>query len=212
MKKILITGGAGFIGSHLSDELLSHGYEVIIYDNLDPQVHGRTHQPPAYLSKEVTFIHGDIRDEYALRRAVGLADAVVHFAAKVGVGQSMYQIENYTDVNNRGTAILLDILSRSSPKKLLIASSMSIYGEGYYQYEAGKVEVGLRNTQQLQSGKWDIYRNNQPLVPLPTDEEKVPTLASVYALSKYDQERICLMVGDAYNFPVVAMRSFNVYG
>lgn len=212
MKKILITGGAGFIGSHLCDELLRYGYEPIVFDNLDPQVHGLVEDIPEYLPKDVSFIYGDLRDESALNRAVRKADAVVHFAAKVGVGQSMYQIEQYTDVNNRGTAILLDILSRNPTKKLLVASSMSIYGEGYYQYNGRPTEVPLRPQSQLQEGLWDIQYQGQPLSPLPTDEDKTPTLASVYALSKYDQERICLMVGEAYNFPVVALRFFNVYG
>ncbi|ODS86665.1 MAG: nucleoside-diphosphate-sugar epimerase [Cytophagaceae bacterium SCN 52-12] len=212
MKKILITGGAGFIGSHLCDELIQNGYEPIVYDNLDLQVHGCREAAPEYLPREATFIHGDVRDEYSLARAVAMADAVVHFAAKVGVGQSMYQIEHYTDVNNRGTALLLDILSKTSPKKLLVASSMSIYGEGYYELSGRKIEVPLRPHDQLQEGRWNIRREGTTLYPVPTDEEKTPMLASVYALSKYDQERICLMVGDAYNFPVVALRFFNVYG
>lgn len=212
MRKILITGGAGFIGSHLCDELLRNGYEPIVYDNLDMQVHGCRETAPGYLSREVTFIRGDIRDEYSLTKAVAMADAVVHLAAKVGIGQSMYQIENYTDVNNRGTALLLDILSRTSPKKLLVASGMSIYGEGYYQFSGRKIEVPLRPHRQLQEGKWDVRHEGTALLAVPTDEKKAPALASVYALSKYNQERICMLVGGAYNFPVVALRFFNVYG
>ncbi len=212
MKKILITGGAGFIGSHLCSELLHKGYEPIVYDNLDMQVHGCREIVPGYFSRNVTFIRGDIRDEYSLTRAVAMADAVVHLAAKAGAEQSMSRIENYTDVNNRGTALLLDILSRTAPKKLLVASDMGIYGEGCYLSSGRKIEVPLRCHSQLQESKWDLQYKGTDLQAVSTDEKKTPMPASVYALSKYNQEHICMLVGNAHNFPVVALRFFNVYG
>jgi len=138
---------------------------------------------------------------------------VYHFAALVGVGQSMYEIVNYTDVNNVGTANLLDQISKNPIKKLIVASSMSIYGEGLYTNQQNhKVEDAIRTLDDLKNGEWELYDEFGPLAPVPTPEEKIPDLSSVYALSKYDQEKLCLLIGKAYNIPTVALRFFNVYG
>jgi dTDP-L-rhamnose 4-epimerase len=213
-KHILITGGAGFIGSHLADELLRHGHRVRALDNLSPQVHGSDARRPDYLDKEVELMIGDVRDADAVRRALKGVDAVFHFAAMVGVGQSMYEISQYTEVNNLGTAVLLEALIREPVERLIVASSMSLYGEGLYRAADGAVVAGVeRGVEQLKTRDWEVRgRDGQALAPLPTPETKPPSLASVYALSKYDQERMCLMVGRAYGLPTVALRFFNVYG
>ena len=213
-KKVLITGGAGFIGSHLADELLNFGYEVHALDNLSEQVHGGNCKRPVYLNPDVELQIGDVRDKAAVKKALEGVDMVVHFAAMVGVGQSMYQIADYTSVNNLGTAVLLECLTEKPVQKLLVASSMSIYGEGLYQNTTGEqVTVPERGLEQLKAGKWELYDEaGKELKPMPTPEAKIPNLSSVYALSKYDQERLCLMTGRAYSIPTVAMRFFNVYG
>jgi dTDP-L-rhamnose 4-epimerase len=213
-KRILITGGAGFIGSHLADELLRHGYTVKALDNLSPQVHGPNASRPEYLSDDVELIIGDVRDKETVKRALDGIDAVYHMAASVGVGQSMYQIADYTSVNNVGTAVLLEALADRPVERLVVASSMSIYGEGLYRDPDGEISEGLeRSVQSLKNHEWEVRNNrNEVLKPVPTPETKQPTLASVYALSKYDQERMSLIVGRAYGIPTVAMRFFNVYG
>jgi dTDP-L-rhamnose 4-epimerase len=214
MKKILITGGAGFIGSHLADELISNGYSVRVLDNLSEQVHGADAVRPEYLNPEAELIIGDVRDRNAVDRALQGVDAVYHFAAMVGVGQSMYQIKDYTDVNNVGTAVLLEALIENPVKKLVVASSMSIYGEGLYTDNSGATFHQMsRNLSDLRNQNWETYSNGgEALTPLPTPENKTPNLSSVYALSKYDQERLCLITGAAYNIPTTALRFFNVYG
>jgi dTDP-L-rhamnose 4-epimerase len=214
MAKILITGGAGFIGSHLADELIKNDYDVVVLDNLSEQVHGKNAESPAYLQNKIELIKGDIRDPKIVSAALENVEAVFHFASMVGVGQSMYEIKEYTDVNNLGTAVLLESLLKKRVAKLIVASSMSIYGEGLYKNSNGIIEQGIeRNNQQLLKKDWEIHNNkNEKLTPHPTPETKVPSLSSVYALSKYDQERLCLMTGKAYNFPVTALRFFNVYG
>jgi dTDP-L-rhamnose 4-epimerase len=213
-KRVLITGGAGFIGSHLADELLTHGYRVKALDVLSPQVHGVTRQRPPYLNQDVEVIAGDLRDPEALEPALRDVDAVFHFAAAVGVGQSMYEIQNYTSQNDLGTAVLLEALIKRPVAKLVLASSMSIYGEGLYRSRDGQAHVHCeRSLQQLKAGQWEVLdADGVPLDPLPTPESKNPSLNSVYALSKYVQERLCLMIGRAYNIPTVALRFFNVYG
>lgn len=211
--KILITGGAGFIGSHLTDELIERGYTVRILDNLSEQVHGVNADIPEYLNPKAEFINGDVRDRKTVEEALHNIDAVVHLAAKVGVGQSMYEIKEYTDVNNVGTAVLLEALIKNPVKKLVVASSMSIYGEGLYKDNQGKeVRTSQRNIEDLKNGRWEIYEDGKELIPIPTPEEKIPDLSSVYALSKYDQEKLSLIAGAAYKIPTVALRFFNVYG
>jgi len=213
-KRILITGGAGFIGSHLADELLSQGHEVRALDCLSPQVHGQDCRRPDYLASDVDLHVGDVRDRDAVRRALKGIDAVFHFAAAVGVGQSMYQIEHYTSVNNLGTAVLLETLTERPVERLVVASSMSIYGEGLYRLPDGTDTAAAERTRaQLQSGQWEPRSAfGHALTPVATPERKRPSLSSVYALSKYDQERLSLMTGRAYNLPTVALRFFNVYG
>lgn len=213
-KRVLITGGAGFIGSHLADNLLAHGYAVRALDSLSPQVHGAHAARPAYLDPEVELIVGDVCDPAAVRRALRGVDAIVHLAAKVGVGQSMYQIVDYTRANNEGTAVLLEALVEKPVQRFIVASSMSIYGEGLYRDRAGQLVANVeRSFAQLQAHQWELRNEHgEELLPVPTPESKPPALASVYALSKYDQERMCLMVGRAYRIPTVALRFFNIYG
>jgi dTDP-L-rhamnose 4-epimerase len=214
-ERVLITGGAGFIGSHLADELLAAGYEVRVLDDLLPQVHGPTDRPPAYLAREVEFIKGDVRDGQVVRQALTGVHAVFHFAAAVGVGQSMYEMERYTSINTLGTAALLQSIIDRPVEKLIVASSMSIYGEGLYRDSAGDlVPQARRDVERLRAGQWELFdgRQQQPLEPVPTHESKHPDLASIYALGKYDQEQMALMIGRSYGFGVVALRFFNVFG
>jgi dTDP-L-rhamnose 4-epimerase len=220
---ILVTGGAGFIGSHLVDSLLKRGHRVKVFDNLEPQVHGSLRDSgkwPEYCNPGVEYILGDVRDRQALHKALNDIDVVFHQAAMVGVGQSMYQIERYMDVNTRGTAVLLDILANENPvrdrvRKLIVASSMSIYGEGKYECsEHGDVYPKLRSDEQLARKDWEMHCPlcNRHVKPLPTDEEKPLIPTSTYAISKKDQEELCLVIGRAYHIPVVALRYFNTYG
>ena len=212
---VLITGGAGFIGSHVADRLLERGYRVRVLDMLDAQVHGESRTLfPRYLSPEVETMRGDVRSMRDVERALQGVEAVFHFAAAVGVGQSMYQIERYTDVNNRGTAVLLEALLRHRVGKLIVASSMSVYGEGLYRTQAGeKVSPEPRSMERLKSGEWELTgRDGDRFLPAPTPEDKQTSPQSVYALSKLDQETLCLLFGRAYGIPTVALRFFNVYG
>ena len=213
-KTILITGGAGFIGSHLADELISAGHKVRVLDNLSEQVHGPGKSRPDYLNRAAELQIGDVRDPVAVKASLKGVDAVYHFAAMVGVGQSMYQVDDYVGVNDLGTAILLQALIERPVERLVVASSMSIYGEGLYRDAQGQiVTAGERSLARLKEGKWEpVGPDGGRLEPQPTPESKSPTLSSVYALNKYVQERMCLMIGQAYNIPTVAMRFFNVYG
>jgi dTDP-L-rhamnose 4-epimerase len=213
-KHVLITGGAGFIGSHLVDELLNYGYCVRALDLLSPQVHGHERQRPDYLDSEVELIVGDVRDPEVVRRALRGIDAVYHFAAAVGVGQSMYEIMQYTSINNLGTAVLLEALIECPVERLIVASSMSLYGEGLYRAINGTIAAeAQRIILQLQAGDWELRDSRgELLTPTSTPETKTPSPSSVYALSKYDQEQLCLMVGQAYKIPTVALRFFNVFG
>ena len=213
-RRALITGGAGFIGSHLADELLQRGYQVRALDLLVPQVHGAERRRPAYLAADVELMEGDVRDPAAVQRALEDVNVVFHLAARVGVGQSMYEIAEYTAVNNLGTATLLESLVERPVERLVVASSMSIYGEGLYCDDTGRrYDQVVRSLEQLRAGNWEPRSpEGGPLEPVPTPETKAPGLASVYALSKWDQERLCLMAGAAYRIPTVALRFFNVYG
>ncbi len=214
VRTVLITGGAGFIGSHVADELLARGYHVRALDNLSPQVHGDGGGRPEYLNPDVELVIGDVRDSSAVRRALDGVSAVFHFAAAVGVGQSMYDIARYTAINNLGTAVLLEALIDRPVERLVVASSMSLYGEGLYRDPDGRIVTGVeRSIDQLRQGRWELEdAAGRPLTPVPTPETKAPAIASVYALSKYDQERLALLTGRAYNIPTIALRFFNVYG
>ena len=211
---ILITGGAGFIGSHLADALLARGHRVRALDNLSPQVHGEEGVRPDYLDDQVELIHGDVQDPDAVRRALKGIDVVYHLAAAVGVGQSMYEVAHYTAVNNMGTAVLLEALAAKPVARLIVASSMSLYGEGLYRCPDGSICMGEeRDLDQLRAGDWEVHNaEGELLTPVPTPESKLPSLASVYALSKFDQERMCLLIGRAYGTPTTALRFFNVFG
>jgi dTDP-L-rhamnose 4-epimerase len=210
---ILITGGAGFIGSHLADDLLHRGHRVRVLDTLAAQVHGSVDRP-AYLHRDVDLLRGDVRDADVVRRALDGIDAVYHLASAVGVGQSMYEIEHYVSTNNVGTAVLLEALIERPVERLVVASSMSVYGEGLYRAADGSLVPGdERRLEQLRSADWELRDvEGAPLTPVPTPETKPPSLSSIYALSKFDQERMCLMVGRAYHVPTVALRFFNVFG
>jgi len=207
MERVLITGGAGFIGSHLADELLAAGYAVRALDVLVDQVHGGGR--PGYLSADVELIPGDVRSEEVVRGALEGVDAVVHLAARVGVGQSMYEQAAYAAANTLGTAVLLDALAERPVRKLVVASSMSVYGEGAYE----PVPAVERTREQLERREWEpLGAGGEGLTAVPTPETKQPALSSVYALTKFDQERLCLLFGSAYGVPAVALRLFNVYG
>lgn len=213
--KILVTGGAGFIGSHLVDKLLEKKHEVVVIDNLEPQVH--LGKKPDYLNPKAEYIFRDVRDSKTLVSVLKDAEVVFHQAAAVGVGQSMYEIEKYVDTNVMGTAKLLDLIvnKENSVKKLIVASSMSIYGEGAYECgKCGIVYPELRPDAQLKKREWEMKcpACGRNVKPVPTKENKPLRPTSVYAVSKRDQEELCLSVGRAYGIPTVALRYFNVYG
>jgi dTDP-L-rhamnose 4-epimerase len=216
-EKVLVTGGAGFIGSFLVDALIERGHDVRIYDALVPQVHGPEQAPPPYLNTAAEFVVGDVRDRDALARALEGVDVVYHLAAAVGVGQSMYQIQYYTDMNSLGGAVLLDILANTkhNVRKILVASSMSIYGEGKYECsEHGIVYPRLRSEDQLKARQWEMRcpHCEREVQPLPTDEDKPLYPTSIYAITKRDHEEMFLSTGVAYGIPAVALRFFNTYG
>jgi len=215
--KVLVTGGAGFIGSHTVDLLVEEGYSVIILDSLDQQVHGDATKP-AYLNTKARFVRGSITHKELLRWLLKEADAIIHLAGAVGVGQSMYQIEHYIDTNTRGTATLLDLLVNEdhNMKKLVVASSMSIYGEDAYFCENCQTEVYpyQRSIEDLEARRWEYHCPDchSMLLPQPIKEDKKLLPTSIYAMSKRHQEEMCLLIGKTYSIPTVALRYFNVYG
>jgi len=216
-KKILVTGGAGFIGSHTVDALIERGDSVRVYDNLTEQVHGPNAGRPVYLHKDAEFIKGDVRDRDSLKKAIQGMEVIVHDAAEVGVGQSMYSIDQYISANVQGTGILWDILvnDKHTIEKVLVASSMSLYGEGKYSCKQhGEFSPKPRPEEQLKMARWEMLcpQCRQPTDPVPTGEEKELDCTSVYAQSKKDQEVYSLMIGSAYKIPTVAARYFNCYG
>jgi dTDP-L-rhamnose 4-epimerase len=214
--RILVTGGAGFIGSHLVDALVEAGHRVRVLDSLEPQVHGGGAKRPAYLSPEAELLVGDVRDRKQVARALDGVEAVFHQAAAVGVGQSMYQIERYVSANAVGAAVLLEgILERSDRiRKVVVASSMSLYGEGAYRAPDGSVVAPpLRSDADLAARRFELRAaDGAELVPIATPEEKPLQPTSIYAITKRDHEEMFLAVGQAYGIPVVALRYFNVYG
>ena len=216
-KHVLITGGAGFIGSHLADALLADGVKVRVLDALVPQVHGSGRKRPSYLHPEAELIVGDAGDPPVVTRCLKNVDAVVHFAAAVGVGQSMYEIASYVASNTQATANLLQVLSRKkhTVRKLIVASSMSIYGEGAYRCaRCGPLASAVRGDARLTAKQWDMACPScgAPSEAVPTPETKALDPSSIYAITKRDQEEMCLCVGRAYGLPTVALRFFNVFG
>lgn len=212
METVLITGGAGFIGRHVTQCLLERGHRVRILDPLIEQVHAG--QQPADLPDDAELILGDVRDHDALDAALKGVDSVIHLAAEVGVGQSMYAIERYVSVNDLGTAALFQSLIPRNIRRVVVASSMSIYGEGLYRTRDGRlIQHALRASRLSPDTGWDPAEDDGiPLIPVPTPEWKQPSLASVYALTKFVQERLTLTLSAAYGMEGVALRLFNVYG
>lgn len=216
-KKVLITGGAGFIGSNLSLKLIEKGYEVTVLDNLSPQIHGSYSPLYESIKDKVNFIKGTVLSYDDWKKALDGVDVVVHLAAETGTGQSMYEIEKYTDVNIKGTSIFLDILAneKHSVKKMIIASSRSIYGEGKYDCpKCGIVYPNERKDEDMKNGdfsvKCPICGANAKLMP--TDEESKIHPSSIYGITKQVQEQMFLVMGKSLNIPAVAFRYQNVYG
>ena len=215
-KKVLITGGAGFIGSHLTDSLISQAHDVVIFDNLEKQVHPNS-QIPSYLNPKATFIEGDVRDIDGLKKAIADIDVVFNFASAVGLGQSMYEISRYVSTNSLGTANLLDVLVNHDHdvKKVIVASSMSKYGEGAYICEDhGEVHPNIRPHSQLLKGDFDVRcpHCNLGLKPIPTREDKALLSSNLYSLTKKHQEEMTMSICGTYGIPSTALRFFNVFG
>lgn len=210
-QKVLITGGCGFIGRYVTQELLSNGYQVRILDALIDQVHG---DAGPTIPDGVEFIHGDVCDKAKVEEALQGVESVLHLAAEVGVGQSMYEIARYVGGNDLGTAVLLEAMIGLPIKRIVVASSMSVYGEGLYTGADGRRFGRVRRKPaQIKAGDWEAKGpSGETLTPAPTDEEKPVDLASIYALTKYMQERAVLIYGEAYGIDAVALRLFNVFG
>lgn len=212
--RTLVTGGAGFVGGHLVRELVARGDDVVVLDSLEEQVHGGvTPELPA----GVELIVGDVGDPAAADRALKGVDRVVHLAAAVGVGQSMYEIARYTERNTMQTATFLErlVAQRPLPTRLVVASSMSIYGEGEYECpEHGRTAPPPRPEEQLLARQWELHcpTCGSVLEPVGTRETKPLIPTSIYAITKRDHEELCLVTGAAYGIPAVALRFFNVYG
>lgn len=217
LKKILVTGGAGFIGTHVSNFFAVGGYEVVVLDSLHPQIH-----PSGAVSKDlspkINFIKGDVTSRADWQRALEGIDGVIHFAAAVGVGQSMYQVERYVKDNSLGTAILLDILAneKHSVKKIIVASSMTTYGEGFYRCPTCSLEQqpSLRLAANMQKGIWEplCKKCTTQLVAIATPETARQDTPSIYGITKKNQEELVLSIGRAYGIPAVSLRFFNAFG
>jgi len=216
IRNVLVTGGAGYIGSHLVDALVARDYDVTVLDSLEPQVH-RSGNWPSYANPKVKYIRGDVRDRAVFEPLVLASQAVVHFGAAVSIGQSMYQVDRYVDVNTRGTAVLLDILVNTPHKveKVIVASSIGVYGEGAYKCEAhGVVAPTIRGEQQLAERDWEQHcpTCGRHVRSIPTPEDKALYRDNIYSMTKYHQEEMVLLIGKTYSIPSVAPRFFNVYG
>lgn len=211
-KSILITGGAGFIGRHLAQALLTRGDRVRVLDSLIEQVHP-TRTRPNELADGVELMVGDVRDDAAVRKSLAGIDQVVHLAAEVGVGQSMYAVERYTSVNELGTAVLFQQLINRPVERVVVASSMSIYGEGLYRNQDGNLVEDVVRVGRNPDGTWDpLDKLGRPLRPVPTPETKATGLKSVYAIGKFVQERLTLTLTHQYGMVGTALRLWNAYG
>src|SRR5215468_3380826 len=216
INNVLVTGGAGYIGSHLVDALVAREYRVPVLDNLEPQVH-RSGAWPSYANPKARYVRGDVRDRSVFDPLVLGSQAVVHFGAAVSVGQSMYQIDRYVDVNTRGTALLLDILvnTKHDVEKVIVASSIGVYGEGAYECAThGPVAPTIRSEQQLAMRDWEqrCPHCQAHVMSIPTPEDKALYRDNIYSMTKYHQEEMVLLIGKTYGIPSVAPRFFNVYG
>src|SRR3989344_2287575 len=214
-KHVLVTGGAGFIGSFLVHSLIKKGYKVRILDNLEKQVH--QNKIPSYLNQKAEFIKGDVRDYEVFEKALSNVDVVFHLAARVGVAQSNYEIKDYTDTNIGGMANLFDIIvnKKKNIKKVVMTASMTSYGEGNYRcMSCGVVKPDLRREDQMKKGRWELECPNceSLITPVATKEEASVNNNSIYALTKNVQEELLLLLGKLYKIPVVSLRCFNVYG
>jgi dTDP-L-rhamnose 4-epimerase len=212
-ERILVTGGAGFIGRAVTKELLNRGNEVRVLDSLIEQVHGDRERPEDF-PDGAELVVGDVRNKDVVARSLNDIDSVIHLAAEVGVGQSMYAVERYTSVNETGSAVLFEALIDQPVRRVVTASSMSIYGEGLYRDAEGNlVENAVREPRTSESQSWDpLDEQGRPLEPVATPEWKQPSLASIYALGKYVQERQTLIMTEAYGMEGTCLRLFNVYG
>jgi dTDP-L-rhamnose 4-epimerase len=215
--KILITGGAGFIGSNLATSLVARGHTVTVLDNLSPQIHGEKSRFLAEIGDQFQFLRGDVRNRADWVAALEGQDVVVHLAAETGTGQSMYEIERYIDVNVRGTALLLDLLANQTHnvRKLVVASSRSVYGEGrYHCFTHGTVYPGARLSADMERGdfhaKCPYCQTNVELRA--TTEDSLINPTSIYGITKHSQEQMILTVGASLSIPAVALRYQNVYG
>lgn len=215
MTQVLVTGGAGFVGSHIVDHLVEEDYAVTVVDNLTEQVH---ENKPDYLNADAEYVWGDVRDRELMTELLEKADILNHQASAVGVGQSMYEIEKYVDMNTMATARILDIVVDEDIdlEKMVVASSMSIYGEGQYYCEACDAVryPPLRDDTQMARGNWEhsCAECDTTLEPQPTPETKPRESTSIYAITKKDQEEMMLSIGRSYDIPAVALRYFNIYG
>lgn len=216
MERVLVTGGAGFIGSHLVDELVRRGHRVRVLDNLDPEAHA-SEDWPSYVNPDAEYVRGDVRDRDTFHRTLRDIDAVFHYAAAVGSGISMYHIRRYVEVNGIGTANLLELTQEPDvdPRKLIVPSSMTAMGEGTYRCEEhGLFYPTTRPPEQLARSEWELRcpRCGREAAPQAMVEDRPLQPTSIYGLTKKDQEEMSLMIGRARRIPVVSFRYFSVYG
>ena len=211
MKQVLVTGGCGFIGRYVTEELLAQGYKVRILDSLIDQVHADV---DTSVPEGVELVRADVRDKDAVAQALQGINGVIHLAAEVGVGQSMYEIARYVGGNDLGTAVLLEAMIDLPIERIVVASSMSVYGEGVYEAPGGERFFAIRRQQsRIKAGQWNpVGPNGETLTPVATNETKPVDLASIYALTKFAQEKAVLIWGEAYGVDAVALRLFNVFG
>lgn len=215
-QRVLVTGGAGFIGSFLTDRLIEEGHSVVILDNLEKQVHQGS--LPSYLNRKATFIQGDVRDYEIFSKALKGIDIVFHLASRVGVGQANYQIKDYVDTNIGGMGNLLNIIvndKTTKVKKIIMTASMTSYGEGMYSCNKhGAKKMPARSDEQMGKKLWEPIcpQCDKILVPIPTSEETALQNNGIYSITKQVQEQLLLFIGRMYKIPVVSLRLFNVYG